>query len=470
MKYIVYKTTCLKNDKIYIGQHRTEDPEIFDDYYGSGVALLSAIKLYGYDNIKRETLFIYDDLKSALAKEAEIVDLEFLKRKDVYNLCEGGRIKINPISLKSKMDIFLISKYMSIMAKKRIKEKPHTLPNNKGRRHFGKGLSNIRLAAKQRIGLYQTITDGSKKKIVLKSLPIPDGWKLGGVPICTKQTEEAKAKIANHENIKGITNYTNGVKNLKIKPFEDIPPGFYRGMTQNHVSRVWITDGVNSKQHDVSEEIPEGWKMGRVFKQKEIKKNDDALTLEKLRKMSQLKDFDNLQPISNVTVTKIKHNEPQELYCLAVPGKAFWIKSNDKVSVTGNTMHCDFMIKVFREYLIENSDEWTDETKSNIYNIAKEMVDLEDKFLDLAFDMVEVDRLEKKDVKQYIRYIADRRLLAMGMKPIFKVKDNPLPWVEAMLGASHTNFFEQKVTDYAKGALTGSWDDVWGSATKETKE
>jgi len=182
------------------------------------------------------------------------------------------------------------------------------------------------------------------------------------------------------------------------------------------------------------------------------------------------KDFDNLQPISNVTVTKVKHDEPQELYCLAVPGKAFWIKSNDKVSVTGNTMHCDFMIKVFREYLIENSDEWTDETKSNIYNIAKEMVDLEDKFLDLAFDMVEVDRLEKKDVKQYIRYIADRRLLAMGMKPIFKVKDNPLPWVEAMLGASHTNFFEQKVTDYAKGALTGSWDDVWGSATKETKE
>jgi hypothetical protein len=126
MKYIVYKTTCLKNNKIYIGQHKTEDPEIFDDYYGSGVALLSALKLYGYDNFKRETLFIYDDLKSALAKEAEIVNLEFLKRKDVYNLCEGGRIKINPISLKSKMDIYLISKYMSMIAKKRIKEKPHT--------------------------------------------------------------------------------------------------------------------------------------------------------------------------------------------------------------------------------------------------------------------------------------------------------------------------------------------------------
>jgi ribonucleoside-diphosphate reductase beta chain len=30
-----------------------------------------------------------------------------------------------------------------------------------------------------------------------------------------------------------------------------------------------------------------------------------------------------------------------------------------------------------------------------------------------------------------------------------------------MLGVTHSNFFEQKVTDYAKGALTGDWADVW---------
>lgn len=426
MKYIVYKTTCLKNNKIYIGQHKTEDPEIFDN----------------------------------------------------YNLCLGGHPSGKLNVFKTKKEMLMLLKKISKKAKIRIKEKPHTLPNNKNRIHYGKGLLNIRKAAAKRIGLYHFITDGNIKKLVLKSTPIPDGWRIGGIPTFTKHTEESKNKIANHENIKNITNYTNGIINLKIKPFESVPSGFYKGMTQNHKPRIWISNGLNSKQHDVSEKIPEGWKMGRVFKQKEVKKNDDAKTLEKLKFIAGFKDFDNLQPISNVTVTKVKHDKPQELYCLAVPGKAFWIKSNDKVSVTGNTMHCDFMIKVFREYLIENSDEWTDETKGNIYNIAKEMVDLEDKFLDLAFDMVEVDRLEKKDVKQYIRYIADRRLLAMGMKPIFKVKDNPLPWVEAMLGASHTNFFEQKVTDYAKGALTGSWDDVWGSAkqaavdesTKETKE
>ena len=50
------------------------------------------------------------------------------------------------------------------------------------------------------------------------------------------------------------------------------------------------------------------------------------------------------------------------------------------------------------------------------------------------------------------------------MKAIFGVKKNPLPWVDAMLGVTHSNFFETRVTDYAKGSLTGSWDEVWGKA------
>ena len=52
----------------------------------------------------------------------------------------------------------------------------------------------------------------------------------------------------------------------------------------------------------------------------------------------------------------------------------------------------------------------------------------------------------------------------IGLKAIFGSGDNPLPWVDAMLGVSHTNFFENRVVDYAKGALTGDWADVWGQA------
>ena len=70
--------------------------------------------------------------------------------------------------------------------------------------------------------------------------------------------------------------------------------------------------------------------------------------------------------------------------------------------------------------------------------------------------------LSSTEVKEYIRYIADRRLISLGLKGIFKVKKNPLPWVEEILNApTHTNFFESRATDYAKGALSGDWSEVW---------
>lgn len=134
-------------------------------------------------------------------------------------------------------------------------------------------------------------------------------------------------------------------------------------------------------------------------------------------------------------------------------------------SIVDETMHAESMIKLFRTFIEENRDIWNDELKGQIYSIAEKMVELEDKFIDLAFQMGDMPNLTPAEVKQYIRYIADRRLISLGLKGIFKVKKNPLPWVEEMINApTHTNFFENRATDYAKGALSGSWDDVWGKA------
>lgn len=134
-------------------------------------------------------------------------------------------------------------------------------------------------------------------------------------------------------------------------------------------------------------------------------------------------------------------------------------------SIVDETQHAEGMIKLFRTYVEENRELWNDELKSKIYTIAEKMVELEDKFIELSFSMGEMEDLSEDDVKKYIRYICDRRLISLGMKGIFKVKKNPLPWVEEMINApTHTNFFENRATDYAKGALSGKWDDVWGVA------
>ena len=134
-------------------------------------------------------------------------------------------------------------------------------------------------------------------------------------------------------------------------------------------------------------------------------------------------------------------------------------------SIVDETMHAEGIIALFRSYLEENPEVWNDDTKGQIYSIAEKMVELEDDFVDLAFQMGEMENLTAAEVKQYIRYIADRRLISMGMKGIFKIKKNPLPWVEEMINApTHTNFFENRSTDYATAALSGSWEEIWGQS------
>jgi ribonucleoside-diphosphate reductase beta chain len=134
-------------------------------------------------------------------------------------------------------------------------------------------------------------------------------------------------------------------------------------------------------------------------------------------------------------------------------------------SIVDETLHAESMIKLFRAYVEENREIWNDDLKSQIYVIATKMVELEDRFIDLSFGMGDMPGLSADDVKRYIRYIVDRRLISLGLKGIMKVKKNPLPWVEEMINApTHTNFFENKATDYAKGALSGQWEDVWGRA------
>lgn len=136
-------------------------------------------------------------------------------------------------------------------------------------------------------------------------------------------------------------------------------------------------------------------------------------------------------------------------------------------SIVDETQHAEGMIKLFRTFIEENREIWNDELKGQIYTIAENMVALEDRFIDLAFNIGPMEGLTAADVKQYIRYITDRRLISLGLKGIMKVKKNPLPWVEEIINAPiHTNFFENRSTDYAKGALSGDWGDVWGKAAQ----
>ena len=75
-----------------------------------------------------------------------------------------------------------------------------------------------------------------------------------------------------------------------------------------------------------------------------------------------------------------------------------------------------------------------------------------------------------KEIKKYIRYIADWRLGQLGFKPIYMIDEHPLPWLAPLLnGVEHANFFETRATEYSKAATRGNWNEVWDSFDQRQK-
>jgi ribonucleoside-diphosphate reductase beta chain len=133
-------------------------------------------------------------------------------------------------------------------------------------------------------------------------------------------------------------------------------------------------------------------------------------------------------------------------------------------SVRDETLHCESITKLFRTFISEHPEIWNDEFKAMLNSRCEEVVKMEDAFIDLAFEMGPMEGLSAEEVKEYIRFIANRRLLGLGLEGIFDVKSNPLPWMDEMLnGTEHANFFEQRSTEYSRAATQGTWEEAFAS-------
>ncbi len=141
-------------------------------------------------------------------------------------------------------------------------------------------------------------------------------------------------------------------------------------------------------------------------------------------------------------------------------------------SVRDETLHTLSAIRLFKTFISENPTIWTEELQNKITEACRTIVEHEDSFIDLAFEMGGVEGMEPQEVKDYIRYIGNRRLTQLGLEEIFDVQKNPLPWMDIIMnGAEHTNFFENRATEYSKAATQGTWEeafdgDVFGGATE----
>jgi ribonucleoside-diphosphate reductase beta chain len=136
-------------------------------------------------------------------------------------------------------------------------------------------------------------------------------------------------------------------------------------------------------------------------------------------------------------------------------------------SVRDESLHCEGIIKLYHTFNRETKAV-TKSVADDIIDCCKTVVTMEDKFIDLAFEMGPVQGMTPEDIKAYIRYIADWRLRQLELPEVFNAgKENPLPWLQVLLsGVEHANFFEARATEYSKAATKGQWtgdEGVWGA-------
>ena len=134
-------------------------------------------------------------------------------------------------------------------------------------------------------------------------------------------------------------------------------------------------------------------------------------------------------------------------------------------SVRDETLHCLSIIRLFRTFVQENPEIWTQELQNEITEICATIVEHEDAFIDLAFELGGVQGLDGAQTKEYIRFIADRRLQQLGLQPLYNIEKNPLPWLDEILNAvEHTNFFENRSTEYSKASTGGTWEEAFADS------
>lgn len=131
-------------------------------------------------------------------------------------------------------------------------------------------------------------------------------------------------------------------------------------------------------------------------------------------------------------------------------------------SVRDETLHTLSIIQLFKTFVAENPHIWSEAFEKKLQGVCATVVTLEDGFIDRAFEMGGIEGLVADDIKHYIRHIADRRLQQLGTKGIFNAGINPLPWMDEMMnGIEHTNFFENRATEYSRAATQGTWEEAW---------
>lgn len=133
-------------------------------------------------------------------------------------------------------------------------------------------------------------------------------------------------------------------------------------------------------------------------------------------------------------------------------------------SIRDESLHSEAGCWLFRTFISEYPEIWTDKLKDEIYEAARVTVELEDNFIDKSFEKGAIEGLDPKDLKNYIRARTNTKLVDLGLKTNWKNLDKDslvrMNWFDYLsVGVEMTDFFAGRVTTYSKGSI--NWDRMY---------
>jgi len=133
-------------------------------------------------------------------------------------------------------------------------------------------------------------------------------------------------------------------------------------------------------------------------------------------------------------------------------------------SIKDESLHSEAGCWLFRTFIKEFPELWTDDLKKKIYDAARLTVELEDTFIDKAFKLGSIEGLTKADLKTFIRFRTNTKLTDLGLKANWKNIDKTalerMSWFDILSGgASHSDFFASRVSEYSKGQI--DFSNIW---------
>jgi ribonucleoside-diphosphate reductase beta chain len=140
-------------------------------------------------------------------------------------------------------------------------------------------------------------------------------------------------------------------------------------------------------------------------------------------------------------------------------GKLMGMGDVNQWSIRDESIHVKGLTALFRQFVKEHPTVINDSFKRDIYQTGRDCIVLEDRFIDLAFAKGGIEGISAEDTKQYIRSVADYRMVQLGFKPEYNV-ENPFSWLDWLTSSSTIeNFFEANTTGYSKNSMTGAYSN-----------